>query len=358
MSPASPKILHREPGGRVRLVAYEDRYGEVMTAHFGRRFLDYREAWEKSSRFEYRPDFPLSLDLEVNASCNFRCLMCPMGEDFPGNHVPYGTLMDPGFYGGLMDQAREQRLPAMTFGYLSEPLLHPDLPKMVALARRADVMDIRLGVNGALLTREMSRRLIDAGLTRLEVSLDAFKRETFRRIRRGGQLDRVVGHVLDFLEIRRKTGSDFPVLRLSFLKLPYNEGEMEPFLAFWKDKADLFSIQDPLYYREAPIAKQLTLSPGRADPDFRCAQPWQRLIVRADGTAFPCCSLYGLTLNMGSARERPLEDLWNQADMDALRRLHREGHYRDNPACRLCADRYAVRAKPPPTAGNQQSEAF
>jgi radical SAM protein with 4Fe4S-binding SPASM domain len=358
MNQAAPKVIHQEPGGRVKLVAYQDRFQEAMTDCFGRRFLDYRAMWEKSSRFDFRPKFPLSLDLEVNASCNFRCIMCPMGEVFPGNDVPYGTMMGLDLYQKLMDQAKEQGLPAMTFGYLSEPLLHPALPEMIAMARKAGVMDIRLGTNGALMSREMGHKLIEAGLTRLEVSLDAYRPETFRRIRRGGRIDRVVHNILDFLEIRQKAGSDFPVLRLSFLRLPYNEKEIEPFMAFWKDKADLFSIQEPLYYHEAPIAKKLSFTAEPADPDFRCAQPWQRLIVRADGQAFPCCSLYGLKLKMGSAWERSIKDLWDQAGLEALRRLHKAGKYRQNPACRLCADRYAVRAKPLKPTEYQQPEAL
>jgi radical SAM protein with 4Fe4S-binding SPASM domain len=151
---------------------------------------------------------------------------------------------------------------------------------------------------------------------------------------------------LDFLDVREKSGADFPVLRLSFLRLPYNEREIEPFLAFWRDRADLFSIQEPLYYQEAPIARKLSFTAQEADPDFRCAQPFQRLIVRADGRAFPCCSLYGLKLKMGSARKRSLKDLWDQTGLEALRRLHQAGRYRENPACRLCADRYAVQAEP------------
>ena len=210
------RVVHQEPGGQVMLVEYEHRFFDVMTAYFGDRFKKYRESWAESSKFSFLPDFPLSLDLEVNASCNLRCVMCVMAAGESDYHLPGKPMMDMGLYRRIMDQARANDLPAMTFGFLSEPLLCPDIAEMIRLARRAGVMDIRLGTNGMLLTRDISRQLIEAGLTRLEVSVDAFYAETYARIRRGGSLEKITANILDFLEIRHKSGSDFPVLRLSF----------------------------------------------------------------------------------------------------------------------------------------------
>ena len=342
-------VLHREPTGQVRLVEFEKRPFEVMAAHFEERFRRYRKDWARTSEFSWLPDFPLSLDFEVNASCNLRCVMCVMGSKGYVNPMAGEPMMDMGSYRRIMAEAETMGLPAVTFGFLSEPLLRSDLPEMIRLAREAGVMDIRLGTNGALMTREVSSRLIEAGLTRLEVSLDAFRPETFGRIRRGARLDRIVRNVQDFLELRSRADSDFPILRLSFLRLPLNEHELDEFLFFWRDKADMFSIQEPIYFEEAPISKEMVFTQTPVRPGFRCAQPWQRVIIRSNGDVFPCCSLYGLGMRMGSIKESPIASLWRDALIDDLRRLHQEGRYQDNPDCFRCASRSALRAEPKQT---------
>jgi len=351
------RLLHQEPTGQVRLIEFERRPFEVMAAVFGDRFRRYREEWAATSRFEHLPEFPLSLDLEVNASCNLRCVMCVMGSPNYVNPMAGRTMMDFGLYRRLMREAESRKLPAMTFGFLSEPLLRPDLADMIGLARQSGVMDIRLGTNGLLLSPSISEDLISAGLTRLEVSLDAFRPETYRRIRRGGRIEQAVRNVLDFLELRARRRSDFPILRLSFLRLPGNEAEVEDFLEFWRDKADLFSIQEPIYFEEAPISRQAELVELPVSPDFRCAQPWQRIIVRSNGDVFPCCSIYGLGMRIGSALESPISEIWRHPIIHHLRRLHRAGLYQDVAACHRCAVRSSMTALPESCSAPSRREA-
>ncbi len=337
--PDQVRIVHEEPTGQVRLVAFERRFFDVMTRHFGDRFLRYREDWAKTSEFDLRTDFPLSLDLEVNASCNLKCIMCVMGAPDYVNPMAEEPLMDIGLYRRLMSEGEKMGLPAMTFGFLSEPLLCRDLAEMIRLAREAGVMDIRLGTNGLLLSAQISRALIDAGLTRLEVSVDAVNPDTYRRIRRGGRLDLVKQNIMDFIEAREKSSSGFPILRLSFLRLPQNESELDDFLAFWRDKADLFSIQEPIFFEGAPICSELNLIEDSSQSVFRCAQPWQRIVIRSNGESYPCCSIYGLAMKAGSVKESSVTDIWNQASMESLRKLHQEGRFKDNRVCRHCAVR-------------------
>ena len=342
----SGRIIHQEPTGQVRLVEYEDRFFQTMTRHFGERFLKYRQDWAVSSKFEFLPDFPLSLDLETNATCNLKCIMCVMGSPSYQNPMSKQPRLEMAFYRSLMAQSEQAGLPAMTFGFLSEPLLRKDMATMVALARQSGVMDIRLGTNGVLLNGPTAEALIASGLTRLEVSIDAFHPKTYRSIRKGGRLDLVVRNVLNFLELRARQNSDFPLLRVSFLKLPHNREELDDFLHFWKNRADLFSIQEPIYFPGAPICDELDIIENHVpnSPVFRCAQPWQRLIVRTNGDAFPCCSLFGLDMKVGSACQNSLEALWNDPLYGTLRTLHREGEYTSHPSCRRCAARSTATA--------------
>jgi radical SAM protein with 4Fe4S-binding SPASM domain len=333
----SQKILQAEPSGQVRLIGYEIDPFAVMADEFGEKFTAYREAWAGATAQEAVPEFPLSLDLEQNATCNLRCLMCPMGSADYVNPMADAPVMDVGLYFRLIDEGAIHGLPAMTFGYLSEPLLRPDIADLTAHARARGVMDIRLGTNGTLLTRQTSRALIRAGLTRLEVSLDAASETTFRKLRRGGSFHRVVENIEAFLDERAAAGTTFPLLRLSFLRTGLNHHELDEFLVMWRGRADFFSIQEMIYYDQADISAEDRVDAGQVPAGFTCAQPWQRLIVRSNGDVYPCCSAYGAQLALGNANQESLFDLWHGSKIGLLREALATGRWAEIPACRECA---------------------
>ena len=200
-------------------------------------------------------------------------------------------------------------------------------------------MDIRLGTNGQALDQDLIERLLDCGLTRLEISLDALRPETYRLIRRGGELSRLERAIDLFLERRANRNQKLPLLRLSFLILPQNETELAPFLKRWSGAADLLSVQKPIWFPRTSLKK-----PGPAKPDHEnspalrtfCQQPWQRLGLDRLGRAWPCCSWHGRELLPLEAQTTSVADIWRSPTLKALRQAHLDG--RLPPACQLCAD--------------------
>jgi cyclic pyranopterin phosphate synthase len=75
-----------------------------------------------------------------------------------------------------------------------EPLLYPRVVEMVAYAASLGVDDLALTTNGTKLAK-LARPLALAGLQRITVSLDSLDPVRFRRITRGGDLERVLAGV-------------------------------------------------------------------------------------------------------------------------------------------------------------------
>src|SRR5690606_13705420 len=76
-----------------------------------------------------------------------------------------------------------------------EPLVRADIPRLVArLARIPGIDDVALTTNGILL-EEQATALKEAGLQRLNISLDGLREETFRTIARRDGLDRVLAGI-------------------------------------------------------------------------------------------------------------------------------------------------------------------
>lgn len=320
---------------RAALVAEKQSPDQVLEQAFGEPFVRYREKWRATERFELETPWPLHLDVDTNYTCNLRCIMCPLGQK--GHDMGYaGRFLDFNLYEKVIREGVESGLRALRLGLTGEPLLRPDIIEFVSLARSLGVMDVMLITNGLLLDEERSRDLIESGLVRLHVSVDAATETTYQRIRRGGSLGTVTQNILNFLDLRNSMGLGLPLVRVSYVDMSLNAGERNAFYDFWKDKADYVSIQAYANILErgdtAFFTEERTLTPS-----FRCPDPWQRMSLFVNGDLFPCCSDFGRLAPMGSALDTPVARVWQSPAARRLRRLQREGRWREEPVCRRCA---------------------
>jgi hypothetical protein len=308
---------------------------DALAPRFGSRYRAYRRAFEAAERMEHHPDWPLHLDVDTNFTCNLACVMCPAGAGgFPASYP--NKWLDRDLYRRVLDEGREHNLAALRLGITGEPLLRPDIVDWVRMARDAGVMDVMLITNAQALTPTRSAELIDAGLTRLQVSLDAVRPETYRRIR-GGDLTVAVRAVENFLEQRNRRGLDLPLVRVSMIEMSLNQGEVEAFQSHWTDRADHVSIQAYANILERQETAFFPDRPARA-PAFRCSEPFTRLSLLVNGDMFPCCSDFGRLAPLGRAGDESVFEVWNGSAAQRLRDLHAQGQWRRHPICRRCAE--------------------
>lgn len=123
------------------------------------------------------------LRISVTPRCNFRCTYCdPLGM---GHKDPPGTL-------SVADVDRVVRA-AVGLGMESvrftggEPLLRKELPEMIRNAKAAGVEDVAITTNATMLERRLPE-LLEAGLDRVNISLDAVSPEVFKRATGGGSI--------------------------------------------------------------------------------------------------------------------------------------------------------------------------
>jgi cyclic pyranopterin phosphate synthase len=130
-----------------------------------------------------------SLRVSVTDKCNFRCRYCMPAEGL--EWLPREEVLS------FEEIARLVRvLSAMGVDEVrltgGEPLVRRDLPVLVSfLAGIPGVRDLSLTTNGVLLDR-LAGPLVEAGLRRLNVSLDSLSHVRFAEITRRDALDRVL----------------------------------------------------------------------------------------------------------------------------------------------------------------------
>jgi GTP 3',8-cyclase len=129
------------------------------------------------------------LRISVTDRCNIRCFYCmpEHGAEF----LPASDLLS-------FDQIEDIVQTAVSLGIRKirltggEPLLRPQLPRLIEKLTRIDgVTDLALTTNAVLLGR-YAEDLYAAGLRRLNVHLDTLDRDRFRKMTRRDDLDRVL----------------------------------------------------------------------------------------------------------------------------------------------------------------------
>lgn len=132
------------------------------------------------------------LRISVTDRCNIRCFYCMPAENVqfkPRSEILTFEEIERFVRVAVQLGVRKLR---MTGG---EPLVRRDLSRLVSrLSRIVGIEDIALTTNGILLA-EQAQALKDAGLKRLNISLDALNAETFKLISRREGFERVLAGI-------------------------------------------------------------------------------------------------------------------------------------------------------------------
>ena len=167
------------------------------------------------------------LRISVTDRCNFRCQYCMPAEGM--QWLPREEILS------FEEIERFARICIQTFGFNGirltggEPLVRAHLPELVQRLARLGV-DVALTTNGATLRLHASA-LADAGLKRINISLDSLQKERFLELTRRDELDRV----LDGIDAAIDAGLN-PVKINAVMMRGINDDEIIDFAEFGREK--------------------------------------------------------------------------------------------------------------------------
>ena len=181
---------------------------------------------------------PLRVLIDPCDVCNFRCSFC-----FQSKTHFKGQIMSLDLFRLVVEQLREFERPINVvhlYG-LGEPMLNDNLPEFVRLLKEAGVAkEVAITSNGSRLNREFSKKLVDAGLDRLSISLNGLENEHFKKI---------VGVEVDFPEMYDQIKYFYSMRRQCHLHIKINgdcfsKEEHERFVRLFKDYSDTLNIDN------------------------------------------------------------------------------------------------------------------
>ena len=284
------------------------------------------------------PSKPAIVYIEPTNACNCNCIICPRT-----NMTRRVGMMQMGLFRGIIDQLAAAGGADVRLFNFGEPLLHPQLPRMVRYCRDAR-LNVRFQTNGILLTDEMSAALLDAGLTYLGVSVNALTPEEYGVMRPGFAFDDVRDKVRRFKRAAMARGQDVHVHVNAHIVAEDRESRRDDIVRFaheWGDSADSLSVSGISAYDgiEYPVpSSRAATGAASCKPDEAvvCREPFDRLVIKWDGRATPCCADYDAVCVVGDLRTDSLLDVWNSSAMADLRRTVAERRYGESPLCRTC----------------------
>ncbi|MFL5304791.1 MAG: GTP 3',8-cyclase MoaA [Polyangia bacterium] len=190
-----------------------------------------------------------TLRVSVTDRCNYRCTYC-----MPDGGVAHGAREETLSFEEIADVVRlfvrlGVRRVRVTGG---EPTVRRELPSLVRLLRTiAGLEEIALSTNGHLL-KELAAPLRDAGVDRLNVSVDSLRPERFRQITGGGDLARVLGG----LDAAARAG--FSAIKINTVAIDgFNDDEIPALCRFAWSRGWV-----PRFIEEMPMAGGRTYVPG------------------------------------------------------------------------------------------------
>ena len=305
------------------MVFFKDSSPEkILGSELGKKYDSYRESWNRASKGELVSNFPIHLTFELFYGCNFRCPMCILSVPLKKRFYKEEPRKKINFekYCEIIDEGVKNDLSSVQLSGTNEPLLLKDIAKYIRYAKKAGVIDIYIITNASLLTPEKSREMIEAGLTQIKFSVDSINKETYEKIRVGGNFEQTMENINEFLDIKKAMGRKLPVTRVSFVKTKQNIDEVDAFVNYWTDKVDYVTTQELFNPFDGEKSSEFENS-YRADSTVldKCYLPYQRAFVRNNGDILPCCSIFGIEIPVGNIYKNSIYEIWNSKDMAELR---------------------------------------
>lgn len=286
---------------------------------------------------------PYAITIFPIYACNFKCNYCIYSlEKGQRGYVSDVISMDFELYKKCIDDMMgfSEKLKVLHFIGYGEPLLHKDIDKMIQYAVKKNVAEsIDIVSNGALLTPELSQKLINSGLNTLRISLQGLNDKTYKAVANVEiDFDKFINNIEYFYSHRNKTR-----LHIKIIDTGLSDIEKKKFFKTFENICDTIAIEQLV-----PVANSIDYEKFHEHNNFEknvtgieiaeskiCPQPFYFMQIYPDGKCIPCCAIERPVV-VGDINEESIAEIWNNKKSHEFRKLQINKRNENNAICAKC----------------------
>jgi len=282
--------------------------------------------------------FPVDLIIEVTRYCNLKCIMCP----YSNLKRAQGNMEFSTFKKIIDETATENPAARIWLAIMGEPLLRGEkVLEFIKYAKEKGIREICLNTNAVLLSEEIAVKLLESGLDKILISVDAYSKETYDKIRVGGDFVLVRSNVERFINLKREKNNNNMELIVQFIVMDENEHEVEAFKNYWLERGAIVKIRPKLGWGNA-IKSSILDSVAQETERFPCAWLTRTVSIHWDGSFSQCDADHEGYYSPGNLNSNTIKQVW-EGILAERRGRHWKGDYDFEP-CNTCKDWLAGRS--------------
>jgi len=289
------------------------------------------------------PYYPIQVGLSITDKCNLSCKMCERKIYLERGILDTNDISLTSIKKIVEKIKNRVEFVNISAGY-GEPLLHKDIVQIIRELKKNNLKVI-LFTNATLLTKELSKKILTAGLDLILFSFEGYNKKEYENLRMGAKYQKVFKNIQYFINFKKvskiptKTmltatitkGGYFQKINslieltkiLSVDKLEVrdtffcklNNKQQSQRIINIKDKEEVLrnfkTLQEKaLNYDLEIILPKIKIKKG----GIFCPDPWRSLYFRKDGYVRLCCVDYEKIWNK-NIFYNTLEEIWNCKEM-------------------------------------------
>lgn len=277
----------------------------------------------------YQSYLPFAVSAEISSVCNLNCPECMLGK---GEIIRERSFMDKHHFGKLLSETSRWSF-YLNLYFQGEPFMNPEIFDFISKARHKKFYTV-VSTNGHFLDKSHSRKLINAGLNRLIVSLDGITPETYTIYRKNGKHHKVIEGIKSLVQQRNVMRKTSPLIVLQYLIHKGNEHELSHLKDFGKDLGvDIVEIKTMQFYSNESADEMMPTderfrryhkcSDGAWELNKRrniCFRLWSQMVITADGNVVTCCYDKKPVCIAGNISDSSLHEIWAGYRLNSIRK--------------------------------------
>jgi radical SAM protein with 4Fe4S-binding SPASM domain len=287
-------------------------------------------------------DSPFVVYIDPTNKCNLRCEFCPTADKALLRQVGRkGATMDFSLFEKIISDLKEFPRPLKLLSLYKdgEPLMHPRISDMIALAKSSGVAErVWTKTNGVALNPKLNRKLVAAGLDMIHISVEAVSSEGYLKVAKAKvDYDEFKANLADLHTNRGKCD-----IYVKIADTGLSCEEIEKFYADFQPISTHCAVEKLMGWSNSGL-KDFTLG---TDPDTYdglplvnkkiCAYPFYVMAVNPDASVSLCGNDWSYKTAVGDVSKQSMREIWEGEELRRFRLMHLDGRRGENAACGDC----------------------